>query len=86
MDVEKTLPPKKEYVLYAPLSERQREVYDAIVKGGLRGMLVGRQNVGEDGKGATGEKEEKATAGEGRKLRKKERRKYDVDGSVVGES
>ncbi|KAI9508710.1 P-loop containing nucleoside triphosphate hydrolase protein [Russula earlei] len=41
VDVERTLPPKKEYVLYAPLSERQREVYDAVVKGSLRGLLAG---------------------------------------------
>ena len=40
-DVERSLPPKKEYVLYAPLTRRQREVYDAIVKGSLRGLLAG---------------------------------------------
>lgn len=40
-DVERSLPPKKEYVLYAPLSRRQHEVYDAIVKGSLRGLLAG---------------------------------------------
>ena len=39
-DVEMQLPPKKEYVLYAPLSERQRELYDAIASGGLRALLV----------------------------------------------
>ena len=47
-DVERSLPPKKEYVLYAPLSRRQREVYDAVVKGSLRGLLAGVQ----PGKGA----------------------------------
>lgn len=41
VDVERALPPKKEYVLYAPLSKRQREVYDAVVKGSLRGLLAG---------------------------------------------
>ncbi len=40
-DVERSLPPKKEYVLYAPLSRRQHEVYDAVVKGSLRGLLAG---------------------------------------------
>lgn len=40
MDVETDLPPKKEYVLYAPLSVRQRELYDAILRGGLRAMLM----------------------------------------------
>ncbi|KAL6306502.1 SNF2 family N-terminal domain-containing protein [Sparassis latifolia] len=39
-DVETDLPPKKEYVLYAPLSEHQREIYDAIVDGTLRALLV----------------------------------------------
>ena len=28
-------------MLYAPLSTRQREVYDAVVKGSLRGLLAG---------------------------------------------
>ena len=41
VDVERSLPPKKEYVLYAPLSLRQHEVYDAVVKGSLRGLLAG---------------------------------------------
>ncbi|KAI0072353.1 hypothetical protein K474DRAFT_1667957 [Panus rudis PR-1116 ss-1] len=40
VDVETNLPPKKEYVLYAPLSERQRELYDAILQGGLRALLL----------------------------------------------
>jgi ATP-dependent DNA helicase len=48
-DVERSLPPKKEYVLYAPLSRRQHEVYDAIVKGSLRGLLAGVQP-GKDAK------------------------------------
>jgi SNF2 family DNA or RNA helicase len=41
VDVERSLPPKKEYILYAPLSLRQLELYDAIVKGSLRGLLAG---------------------------------------------
>ncbi|KAI9449289.1 SNF2-family ATP dependent chromatin remodeling factor snf21 [Lactarius psammicola] len=49
VDVERSLPPKKEYVLYAPLTERQREVYDAVVKGCLRGMLAGVRS-GQDAK------------------------------------
>lgn len=35
------MPPKKEYVLYAPLSQRQRETYDVIVNRGLREWLIG---------------------------------------------
>jgi SNF2 family DNA or RNA helicase len=45
-DVERSLPPKKEYVLYAPLSRRQHEVYDAVVKGSLRGLLAGAPGKG----------------------------------------
>lgn len=30
-------------MLYAPLSQRQHEVYDAVVKGSLRGLLAGAQ-------------------------------------------
>ncbi|KAI0682499.1 SNF2 family N-terminal domain-containing protein [Cerioporus squamosus] len=33
VDVEMQLPPKKEYVLYTPLSERQRELYEVAVRG-----------------------------------------------------
>ena len=38
--VERTLPSKKEYVLYAPLTERQHEVYDAVVKAASAGCLA----------------------------------------------
>src|SRR5277367_572755 len=40
VDVEMSLPPKKEYVLYAPLSVRQREAYDRVLDGGLRKWLI----------------------------------------------
>jgi ATP-dependent DNA helicase len=40
VDVEVGLPPKKEYLLYAPLTVRQKELYDAIVTGGLRRLLI----------------------------------------------
>lgn len=36
-----SIPPKKEYLIYAPLTEMQRELYDAIVEGGLRSYLMG---------------------------------------------
>ena len=36
-----SIPPKKEYLIYAPLTEMQREIYDAIVDGGLRSYLMG---------------------------------------------
>ena len=53
VDVEMSLPPKKEYVLYAPLSVRQREAYDRVLDGGLRRWLIhggtgGVEVVGDD--------------------------------------
>ncbi|KAF8797773.1 hypothetical protein BYT27DRAFT_7265322 [Phlegmacium glaucopus] len=53
VDVEMNLPPKKEYVLYAPLSVRQREAYDRVLDGGLRKWLIhggtgGVEVVGDD--------------------------------------
>lgn len=40
VDVETGLPPKKEYILYCPLSSKQRTVYDVIVQGTLRAFLL----------------------------------------------
>ena len=48
MDVEFNLPPKKEYVLYAPLSIRQREAYDRVLDGGLRKWLIHGGTGGDD--------------------------------------
>ncbi|KAI0033219.1 SNF2 family N-terminal domain-containing protein, partial [Vararia minispora EC-137] len=47
-DVERSLPPKKEYVLYAPLTQQQREMYDAIVGGGIRSLLAGGKQEPEE--------------------------------------
>jgi ATP-dependent DNA helicase len=44
-DVAADLPPKKEYVLYAPLSVRQSEVYENVLNGELRQFLMGNQKV-----------------------------------------
>ena len=41
-DVEGLLPPKKEYVIYAPLSVKQRNLYDEIVEGRIRRFLIGK--------------------------------------------
>ena len=38
-DVEATLPKKREYVLYAPLTETQKELYQAILEGDSRAYL-----------------------------------------------
>lgn len=72
-DVEHSLPPKKEYVLYAPLSERQRELYDAIVNGVLRNYLI-------DGKQEKAKAAVVALTSEGRFRQRRNDVKYDVDG------
>lgn len=78
VDVESSLPPKKEYVLYAPLSVRQNEVYDRVVSGGLRAFLLGK------GKDAEDKKPIDVDANVPRKTRNagkvKKGKKYDVDG------
>ena len=38
-DVEKTLPRKREYILYAPLTQMQRDLYQAILNGTSRNYL-----------------------------------------------
>lgn len=92
-DVETSLPPKKEYVLYAPLSERQRELYDAIVNGGLRALLV-KEGGTSKGKNARSNDEEEDVpvslqaqhrSSDGKmktraQLRQSTRKSYDVDG------
>jgi ATP-dependent DNA helicase len=72
VDVEVGLPPKKEYVLYAPLSVRQKDVYDVIVNGGLRRFLLsGDKSTAKERAQAKKEAAEKAlaAANEKRKLR-----------------
>lgn len=81
-DVECSLPPKKEYVLYAPLTEQQRSVYEAVVNGGLRRFLIkGKQAKHEKSEEEKAQEREKMLS-EGRKLRQKGSNiNYDVDGS-----
>ncbi|KAH7886551.1 SNF2 family DNA-dependent ATPase [Phlebopus sp. FC_14] len=81
----KTLPPKKEYVIYAPLSILQRQMYEDVVEGRIRGFLMAR---GEEavGKGNSvsamfGGKKMEVDVDAPRKLRAGKRRRYDVDGS-----
>ncbi|TFY53841.1 hypothetical protein EVG20_g9948 [Dentipellis fragilis] len=86
-DVERTLPPKKEYVLYAPLSERQHEIYDALVRHDVRSLLVGaRPDAEKEDEGPVevtakpNAKAHHADLDSPRKLRKRMSRKYDMDG------
>lgn len=39
-DVESSLPKKKEYLLYAPLTQPQKDLYDAIIKRDIRDYLI----------------------------------------------
>ncbi|KIJ19572.1 hypothetical protein PAXINDRAFT_108979 [Paxillus involutus ATCC 200175] len=75
-DVEGLLPPKKEYVIYAPLSVKQRNLYDEIVEGRIRRFLM--EKGGGEGIG-TAKVEVDVNAP--RKLRGGKRRRYDVDGN-----
>ncbi|KIM88017.1 hypothetical protein PILCRDRAFT_268568 [Piloderma croceum F 1598] len=77
VDVETSLPPKKEYVLYAPLSERQSDVYDQVIKGDLRSFLMGKGKADNNK-----EKKKQIDVNAPRKSRYngKERKRYDVDG------
>ncbi|THH31280.1 hypothetical protein EUX98_g2915 [Antrodiella citrinella] len=84
VDVETNLPPKKEYVLYTPLSQRQHELYDAIVQGGLRGLLLQQRGAER----AKSEQPEEQDEGSGTRTRsqkngkhgKRKETQYDPDG------
>ena len=89
VDVEMNLPPKKEYVLYAPLSVRQREAYDRILNGGFRKWLIEGGTIGgEEGKAVAKQAEalrtspRKAKVQDGKRvLRERDGTKhYDLDG------
>lgn len=75
-DVEGLLPPKKEYVIYAPLSVKQRDLYDEIVQGRVRRFLI-EKGIDDPLAG----KKEEVDVNAPRKLRGGKRRRYDVDGS-----
>ncbi|KAI9463179.1 SNF2 family N-terminal domain-containing protein [Boletus coccyginus] len=75
-DVEGLLPPKKEYVIYAPLSVKQRDLYDEIVQGRIRRFLI-EKGIDDPLAG----KKEEVDVNAPRKLRGGKRRRYDVDGN-----
>jgi ATP-dependent DNA helicase len=83
-DVETGLPPKKEFVLYTPLSDLQREAYQAVLEGSMRSYLLAKEEeenmkkgIGKFGKGAR----EKVDVNAPRKTRNKagKKVKYNVD-------
>ena len=76
-DVEFGLPPKKEYLLYAPLTKQQREVYEVVLRGGIRKYLIeGTKNKDAEKTGRGAENSD-----EGRKLRTREKNRpnYNTD-------
>ncbi|KAG2366139.1 SNF2 family N-terminal domain-containing protein [Suillus spraguei] len=75
-DVEGLLPPKKEYVLYAPLSVGQRDLYDNILDGSLRNFLLGVSK-----EAAAVEKVAEVDMDAPMKLRKQKKMRYDLDGN-----
>jgi ATP-dependent DNA helicase len=75
IDVEADLPPKKEYVLYAPLTEQQRVMYDAISKHQLRQLLISGKQAEETQAKLTQEQLEAPRKTRG----KKSKRSYLVD-------
>lgn len=53
VDVEKNLPPKKEYLLHAPVTKGQKELYDQVVSRTLRAFLI-KQKSGENARNLDG--------------------------------
>lgn len=77
VDVEKELPPKKEYLLYAPLTQQQKDIYQAIVSRQIRQYLVDKKsNQGEEVKP---EPEIEEPDVEGRRSRKQQRVNYKIE-------
>ncbi|KZW04148.1 hypothetical protein EXIGLDRAFT_737823 [Exidia glandulosa HHB12029] len=76
-DVETNLPPKKEYVLYAPLTAKQKELYQAVLDGALREWLISAKS--GNSKAADALKKGTPAFSEGRKLRKKGAVDYDQE-------
>lgn len=46
-DVETNLPPKKEYLLSAPLTAQQKELYDAVINRSIRSFLMEKKMRGD---------------------------------------
>ncbi|RIA95415.1 SNF2 family N-terminal domain-containing protein [Glomus cerebriforme] len=70
-DVENSLPKKKEYLLYAPLTRQQKELYDAIVARNIRPFLIAKK-IGEEDESNSGSIQERR-----KNLRKGTRKFYE---------
>ncbi|WVQ64621.1 uncharacterized protein L199_002788 [Kwoniella botswanensis] len=85
VDVEKELPPKKEYLLYAPLTQQQKDIYQAIASGSIRQFLIDKKSGGNDEENAEVEEQPQpeaeaiSEASNGRASRKKERVNYKIE-------
>ncbi|WVR03323.1 hypothetical protein IAU60_000314 [Kwoniella sp. DSM 27419] len=89
VDVEKDLPPKKEYLLYAPLTQQQKEIYQAIVSRNIRQYLIDKKSgvkeedkedgVETDKSDDEGKEEATDNAPNGRASRKKARVNYKIE-------
>jgi ATP-dependent DNA helicase len=62
-------------VLYAPLSERQRQLYDHVLAGGLREFLMGKTEVSEGSEAGKAKDEEEEEEDRPMKLRSQRRGK-----------
>ncbi|OCF33191.1 helicase [Kwoniella heveanensis BCC8398] len=85
VDVEKDLPPKKEYLLYAPLTQQQKDIYQAIASRQIREYLIDKKSGGKNDPVPELEAdpvieptEEEKTSG-ARLTRKKERVNYKIE-------
>ena len=65
VDVECSLPPKKEYILYAPVTEQQKVLYEAVLDGRVREWLISRVTGESIGEIASKEEEARAVAENG---------------------
>ena len=80
VDVEKDLPPKKEYLLYAPLTQQQKDIYQAIVSRQIRHYLVEKRSGREEEPiPELEQKSEVEETGDGRKVRKKTKVNYKIE-------
>lgn len=75
VDVEKDLPPKKEYLLYAPLTQQQKDIYQAIVSRNIRQYLVDKRS----GKDEEGEQAVEEAINGPRTTRKQDRIDYKIE-------